>query len=54
MSKLVPWSGAKLMVMEARQVPKLERISVFCPVARDPKVVLERLARQNKTLNVSS
>ena len=31
------------MMMEARQLLKLERIIAFCPGARDPKVLLERL-----------
>ena len=52
-SRLVFCSGAKLMMMEARQLPKLERITVSCPGAQDPKVVSEWLAKQNKTLNVS-
>ena len=41
------------MMMEARRLPKLERITVSCSGAQDPKVVLEWLAKQNKTLNVS-
>ena len=31
----------------------MEIMTVFCPGSRDPKVVLERLDRQNETLNVS-
>ena len=53
-SRLEPWDGAKCMVMEASRLPKMEKMTVFCPGSRDPKVVLERLARQNETLNVSS
>ena len=52
-SKLVPWSEAKLTVLEASKLPKLERMTVFCPGSRDPNLVRERLAKQNGTLNVS-
>ena len=50
--RLEPW--AKFMVMESSRIPKMEKMTEFCPGSRDPKVVLERLARQNETLNVSS
>ena len=53
-SKIAPWSGAELIVMETLQLPKLERIMVFSPGARDPKVVLERSASQDETFNVLS
>lgn len=42
------------MVMEACQLPNLERVTVFCPGARYPKVVLEWLAKLNETPNVLS
>ena len=52
-SRLKPWAGAKLLVMESSRLPKMEKMTVFCPGSRDPKVVLERLARKNETLSVS-
>ena len=39
--------GAKLMVFEASQFPKLDKVTVFCPGLRDPNVLLEGLAKQN-------
>ena len=42
------------MVMEASRLPKMEKMTVFCPASRDPEVLLERLARQNETLSISS
>ena len=35
-SRLEPWAGAKLMVMEASRVPKMKKMTVFCPRSRDP------------------
>ena len=29
-SKLEPWAGAKLMVLEANKLPKLEKVTEFC------------------------
>ena len=52
-NRLKPWDGAKLVVMKASRLPKMEKMRVFCPGPRDPKVLLERLARQNETLSVS-
>ena len=42
------------MMLEASQFPKLERIMIFSPGARNPKVILEWFAKQNESLNVSS
>ena len=53
-SKLEPSAGAKLTVFEPSRLPKLEKMTVFCPGSRDPNVVLERLAKQIEPLNVSS
>ena len=52
--RLEPRADSKLMVMESNRLPKIEKMTVFCPGSRDPTVVLERLARQNETFNVPS